>query len=630
MKRRTSEAPAQPRQGLANRRRDPISAALLLLVVLAVVPLLSSAAQLVPDWVPQGDEAAIVLRGDDLFSSDTPLVGMPSTVGFAVGVQVHHPGPLESQAIGVVSAVVDDPRVAVVVVTLVNLASVAVALMWAYRLGGPTLLAGSSAVASALLWSLRGPVLVSPFNPDVAVLPFLACAVSLVAATERRPWAVTSAVVFGSWAAQAHLTIPGPVVATATAAGVLVTVRWAIARRRGQPAALVAPDRRRALVGTGVLVACWAFPLTDALINRGGNLRAILQASGSLDDETLGVRGALDVLVQALVVRPVWAQAGADPLDLLAPPSGAQYAAAGLLIASALIVAVACRVRLPAVTAAVVIALSALATGGALTTKIPQSLFNLFALHNYLWLWPVTAVLWVAVAAGLAHLAGERLHAHIPRAVAVASAVAIVAVLAVVSLGEPHRPTATTTSTYVRSLSPQVVDALDPSGHYLIKLGPTIASYNVGTGLLRHLERAGYDVRVPERHAPSFGDHRVDDGRARDVLVVEMGRDEPPAPDPAATPIATYRPSPSLIADRTAAERAVALEIQRRDGIFVGIGDRIDPSEAEERLRSGDFLSALRFRLIDPVLAASPPARKLLELDDEPLDHVVVYVIPAG
>ena len=89
------------------------------------------------------------------------------------------------------------------------------------------------------------------------------------------------------------------------------------------------PDRGRLLVGASVLLACWAFPLVDVLTNEGGNVRTVLQASGSLQDETLGTGGAIDVLVQALAVRPVWAQAGAGPLDLLAPPSIATSSASG-------------------------------------------------------------------------------------------------------------------------------------------------------------------------------------------------------------------------------------------------------------------------------------------------------------
>ena len=608
-------------------RRPGLLVCALALVVLTTVPLLATAVRLVPGWVPQGDDATIVLRGDDLFTSQTPLLGMPSTVGDAVDAPVHHPGPLESQAIGLVASVVDDPRVAVVVVTLVNLLSVLVVLLWAHHIGGLRLLALAGVVTAALLWSLRGPILVTPFNPYVAVLPFLACTVSLVAATELHRWAVTAAVLSGSWAAQAHLTTTGPVVAATAAAGVVAAVRWVGDRRAGRPS--TTPDRSRLLVGVGALLACWAFPLIDVLTNEGGNVRAVLQASGSLEDETLGTGGAIDVLVQALAVRPVWAQAGAGPLDLLAPPSIVDQLSVGLLLAAAVALGWALRRRRPAVTATIVVVVASLVVGGVLTTRIPTAFFNTMALHNYLWLWPATAVLWAAVLAGTASLAGDRLPRRVPRSVAVALAAVVLALLGAASVATPHRPFDTASTAYVRSIAPQVAEALDPDGRYLIDLDGWITTYGVGTGLLFHLERAGYDVRVPERYATSFGENRVDGADGRDVLVVRIERTEPPPSGPSATEVASYDPPDHLVAARDAAEGALIREIRRQDGTEVPLRGRIAPADAGEWVRSGGLLDALRARLLDQTIADLPAARRLRILAERPVDHVAVHLLPA-
>ncbi|MEQ1785674.1 MAG: hypothetical protein ABL966_01375 [Acidimicrobiales bacterium] len=603
--------------------RKPTATGLLLLVLvlLATVPVVASAVRLGPDWVPQGDDATIALRGDDLFTGHTPLVGMPSTVGDAVDAQVHHPGPLESQAIGLLAAVGENPRDPLIVVTLVNLAAIVVALVWALRLGGPPLLAASAVVVAALTWSLRGPILVTPFNPYVAVLPWLACLVSLIAACARRPWAVTSAVLFGSWAAQAHLTTTGPVGAAALAAGAIALVGW------GVPTTLL--DRRRFYVGLGVTAMVWAFPIADVVANEGGNPRALLRASGSLEDETIGAGKAVDVIVHAVALRPVWAQAGAGPLDLLQEPSRFEVATAALLLLLAALVAVRCRRERPAVTTAIVLVTASLLAGGALTAKIPQSFFNTFALHNYLWLWPASAVLWVATAAGLVHLVARRLRWRPPAAAPLVAGLALAALIAVAGVAPPHRGSGAAASTYVRALQPQVLAALAPDGAFLVDLDPAIDVYGLGTGLLYALEHAGYDVRVPAPFEPSFGRHRIVDDAPRQRIVVRLGRDRGAPPSADAVPVATYDPPADLLERRARAEDALVAELERRGGTTVAGGTEITALEARAWVESGEFLSAWSFRLLEPSLADAPESRAVADLADEPLGRATVYLVPA-
>ena len=601
--------------------------ALLALLVLASVPLLVSAVRVGRGWVPQGDDATIVLRGDDLFTSHSPLVGMPSSVGEAVDTQVHHPGPMEFQAIGLLAALDEGPRVAVVVVSLVNLASVIVTLLWARRVGGPSLLAAAAVVVTALAWSLRGPILVTPFNPYVAILPFLACLVSLVAAWCHQRWALTSAVVFGSWAAQAHLTTTGPVVAATVAAVAVATVRLLLTRWRGGSTAPLVKDRRQLFVGLGVALLCWAAPLLDVVVNEGGNPKALLQTSDSLEDETIGLERALDIVVHAVTLRPVWAQAGADSLDLLAAPSTSEYRFAGLLAIVAFAVAVGCWRSRSAVTVAIGLVAASLLAGGVLTAKIPDRFFNTVALHNYLWLWPASAVLWVATAAGLAHLLGRRTDRRPPVWAPLGAALAITALVAGISLGPLHRSSGTASSVYMRALSPQVLESLDQSGAYLIDLDPRFEVYGLGTGLLWTLEREGYDVRVGERFEPRFGEHRIDDGARRQVLSIELGHaGELAPPEAGAQLVASYEPPPDLLLRRERAEDELVQAIERQGGTVVASGEEITPEEARHWVESGGFISALTFSLADPRLASLPASDELLALLREPVASVAVYL----
>ncbi len=622
----TAHEPAEPRE----RPSRLTIVALLALLVLASVPLLVSAVRVGRGWVPQGDDATIVLRGDDLFTCHAPLVGMPSSVGDAVDARVHHPGPMEFQAIGLLASLDDGPRVAVVVVSLVNLASVVVTLLWARRVGGPSLLAVAAVVVTALAWSLRGPILVTPFNPYVAILPLLACLVSLVAAWCHQRWALTSAIVFGSWAAQAHLTTTGPVVAATVAAVAVATARALLPRWRGRPAAPLVKDRRQLVVGLGVAFVCWAAPLLDVVVNEGGNARALLQARDSLEGQTIGPERALDIVVHAVTLRPVWAQAGADSLDLLSAPSTAEYWFAGLLAIVALAVAVGCRRSRSAVTVAIGLVAASVLAGGALTAKIPDSFYNVVALHNYLWLWPASAVLWVATAAGLAHLLGRLTDRRPPVWASLGAGLAITALVAGISLGPLHRNPGTSSSAYVRSLSPQVLESLDKSGAYLIDLDPRIIQvYGLGTGLLWTLEREGYDVRVAKRFEPRFGEHRIDDGVRRQVLSIELGRaGELAPPDAGAELVASYEPPPELVLRRERAEDELVQAIEGQGGTLVASGEEITPDEARDWVESGAFISALKFYLVDPRLAALPASDELLALLGEPIASVAVYLTP--
>lgn len=618
---RVTSPPDPTPSGRVHRQRNAAVGWSVLLIVVATLPLIASALRFGNDWVPQGDEAAIALRGDDLFRAETPLLGMPSTVGAAVDEQVHHPGPLESQAIGLVAVLSDDPRVPVATVALVNLVSIVVALVWARRIGGLPLLVVASATTALLLWSLRGPILATPFNPYAALLPFLAFLVSLVAVWDHRRWAATSAVLFGSWAAQAHLTTSGPVIA---ACALMATVAgWR--RVTGRHTAPV--ERSRLLVGTGVLVGVWAFPLADVLANDGGNVRAVIRASGALERSTLGLGQALDVVVNAVAVRPVWAQAGMGPRELLRAPTGTATLWAVALAVGAIAVAVGCRRSRPAATAGVMLSGASLLAGGYLTSKIPRTLFNTNALHNYVWLWPTVAVLWVATVAGLVHLVGARISWRPARAratPAAAVAVGVVVAVALAGVATPHRSSGEKESVYARSITADAIEALDPAGAYLIDLDGDIATYGQGTGLLFALERAGYDVRVPARFEPTFGPHRIaPDGDERDVLTVRITREVEPAGEGART-VATFLPDDELVRRRDRAEAEVAEEIRRIGGTALPLGPRIGPEDAQAWVQSGGYINALTFGVADPRLRDLPASDELLALLEEPAGVVSV------
>jgi hypothetical protein len=333
--------------------------------------------------------------------------------------------------------------------------------------------------------------------------------------------------------------------------------------------------------------------------------------------------------VHAVTLRPVWAQAGADSFDLLSRPTTSEYRIAALLALGAVLVAVGCRRSRPTVTVAIAMVAASLLAGGALTAKIPSAFYNTFALHNYLWLWPASALLWVATAAGVTHLIGRRTRWRPPAWAPVAAGLLATALLAGMSLAPLHRSPATSSSTYVRALQPQVLGALDPDGAYLIELDPRIPVYALGTGLLWALEHHGYDVRVAEQFEPSFGPHRIDDGADRQVLSIKYGRPgEVLEPEPGATLVATYDPPPALLLRQARAADDLIDAIGRQGGTVVAGGEEITPAEARTWVESGAFVSALEFHLVDPRLVAMPASDTLSKLLREPIASIAVYLTP--
>lgn len=604
-----------------------------------LTPVVTSALHVLPGWAPASDTAIIATRARDVFTDQRPLLGQPSTAGATVGEQVHHPGPLEYWAIAVGQQAGDHPAASLVVVTVVNAAAALTVLWWLRALGGAWGLALGAVPLVATLWSLRGEVLVDPLNPLAAVLPFAAYLVSLVAAARGWTWALATAVVAGSWAAQAHVSVTG-LVATA-ALGVTVATgassAWRRARHRRGPrreaGAADAPGRRRPLVVALVLlVACWAGPIADVVLNDGGNVRALLATGASVEVRPDGSGAAVDRAVAALAWRPVWAQAGASVPDLLRRPSTAERVGVAALWLVGLVAAVANRHRASALGWAFGVASVVLVTGTALLSRLPGSFFNIFQTGNYLWLWPAGALLWSATAGGVVALvrAGVRRPGPVPAAALLVPLGVSVAV-AVACVVEPsHRTVQRDGPAYIRALSAQLATTLDRGSVYGVDLSFDLDTQVVDVGVLHELERRGFDLRVPEDFQPSFGPRRSTGLDATDgTLVVDLDADSPPV---GGTVVASYRPPPELTERLRRAEQALADRVDRIGGpgalLYPALG--IEPPATTLALVRGELLGLVQVGLLPAGVAAWPELRALDEARALPVRAIDVHLRPPG
>lgn len=209
-----------PRQGSSVRRR----VVLVLAVLLAVTPMVVGAADAIAsDWVPFGDEAALGVRADDVFSPRSPLLGMPAS-SVLPGDLPNHPGPLLYWWYAPFVEVAGIGAGLVVGAALLGaLTATAIVLMTFQRAGLPAAV-GSAVLIVALVASLYGAApIVSPLNADVVLLPLLfVCFLAWwIADGERR--LVPVAIVVASLVAQAYLPyLPAAAGALVVSAGFLL------------------------------------------------------------------------------------------------------------------------------------------------------------------------------------------------------------------------------------------------------------------------------------------------------------------------------------------------------------------------------------------------------------------------
>lgn len=595
-------------------------------VVLALLPLTASALHVAPGWLPVGDDATIEMRGRDLFTADMPLLGMPSAVGEQTGRPVHHPGPLELWWVGAWVRALGLAQASLLAAAAAWAAATTATLLLARRVGGTALLALSAVLVALLTWSLRGEVPVTPFNVHAIVVPLAAYLLALVAWHQRVPWAGIAALVLGSWAAQAHLTAVGPVVA----AGLVVVGAVGLQSRRS-PAARRWSARRLA-TGAAVLALCWLGPVVDVVTDGGGNVRAVLGARADLASEAIGLGTAADIVVRAVGWRPVWAQAGAHPSELVVAAGPGHWASAGAVVLVAVFGAVRQRRTHPALGVTVAATGTAIVVGAVLAARFPGEYLSLLALHNHLWLWPLATLLWGAALVAVGLEARDVVGPHLPRpardAAVVVASLALLAV-GIASVGEPHRNLTLAAPTYVRSLGDGVLDDVDPDGTYLVTISGDFDAFFLEVGLLAHLEDAGLDVVGPASYRRAFGDRRTTAGKPLDgELVVDVGWAADVADGPGLL-VGEHRPSAELLAVRGEVEdRLVELVRSHPQELPLYGMDGDDDAELRRYLRE-DLDGFLLARLVPDWLPGAPETEAYLDLWRQPVLHATVHLVPA-
>jgi hypothetical protein len=468
-------------------RRDALVFALLVAVTL--LPLAVALVSLVgATWHPIGDAAIELLRIGEVGTRDTPLVGQYSRFGW------DHPGPMLFYVLAPFRALFGDAGV-LFGVGVLNGAAMAGTLAVARRRGGLALAAITSVVLLLLVVGLGTDLLVDPWNPWVAITPFLLFVFLAWSVVEGDTVALPWMAFVGSWAVQAHAGY-APLVAGLG----LLAVAWVVTARRAQPRLA-----RHSVAAVGVALACWASPLWDQLFG-SGNLGEILSYARHPEESPFGWALAYGVFGVQLGPGAPWV-------------TGDDVNAAGTVATGSTWLAV--------LTTAAVVALGALAAArgarpagrfaGVVASAVALAIFatsrvsGLTGSYVVRYWWVVAAVCWCSIAWSSWCLLSSR-RPSFGRALGAAlgfGAAALSASLAVAAV--PASVPEEALSDQAGVLARAVARELDPGGRYLVLWVDRRHLGSVGVGVFYELHERGFDLVVHPDYSGAIGERY--DGR---------------------------------------------------------------------------------------------------------------------
>ena len=497
-------------------------------VAVALLPVLVAAVRgLLSHRAPLGDNGLIALRAHDVLTVDHPWFGTWTSASLSAGVDFNNPSPLHFDALAVFVKPFGVAVGSVLGAAAINASAIALAIRQGWHLAGRR---GEALAASAcvmLSFTLGSEMLADPWQPHNLVLPFLAFMVTTAALAtghwSSAPWAVA----VGSMVLGAHLSFVYLVLALLAVSAVLAwrvkTPGW----RRGALWSLVA----------GLLA--WLQPLLEQFLGYGrGNLSRLLEASSG-GQQPIGLRLGARLVSQVVAMPPWWLRpsftdsvpdTAYSPDGMLRPPGvvSAGWAAASLVVLVGLLTWLSLlwtRRHDRAPRAVAVIALTGLVVSLGTAAVMPAGVIGL-APHQVRWLWPVAAMVTLAIVDGVDRLV---LHARVPRRWRMAAPIALMTVAAVgnlpAHLSDLGPSDSRSVNDTVRSLMRQVSVTGLPGATYFDGSNLVFAEPYSGPVLAALVEN-GQPIRAGDvSFARQLGEHRRRRNDEQWVLQVRAGTD---------------------------------------------------------------------------------------------------------
>jgi hypothetical protein len=519
-------------------RSLPRPSALAGAVAVVALPLVIAAIALRADhWYPVLDLAMTEFRVRDVFSSHTPIIGLPGRIGEYPN-QGSHPGPLSFYLLAPPYRLLGSSSWALQVsAVVVHVAAIVTALWIGRRRGG---LAGVAAVAALLAVVIRGYgqlLLTQPWNPYLPLLAWIVVLLAVWSVLAGDSLMLVPLVVAASLCAQTH--VPYLVSCAVLTIGALVYA----ASRPGT-------SRRHAAIAAGVGVLLWLPPMLDQLVHDPGNVRKLLDHFSTPSEPVIGFGDGVRLALRHL---DVWAGFVGDlggSGQFVSPSS--PWRGVATLVVWAVSVAVAWRIGSRTLKCLHVTVAAALVLGLFSMVRI----FGLAWYYLTLWAWGTTTVAVAAIVwTGLSLVRNLRpRHAGSARR-AVAGAAAALAVLVSVSsavaFADAEVPEERL-SEAVAALSGPTYDAViaglgvaDGTGvPYQVRWSDAADIGSPGFGLLNELERRGLDVAGDEFFDVPLTAYRWRD-RSADIAQIHLATGawiDTWAAVPGAVLVASYEP----------------------------------------------------------------------------------------
>lgn len=440
-------------------------------------------------WFPAGDmaQAELHMRG---FFSHPPLVGAAGRILTESGVQGSHPGPSLWVAMLPVYLLGGRSSGALMVaVSSVHVVSALAAIWLARRRYGWSVAVVVSFVVVAVVRSGGPDPIVEPWNPWLAVLPFLVF-VLIVDEIVHRPvswrWTV-AAVVVGSHCVQCHAGY-----ALIVGSGLLAVLVVSIRRRGYGPLA----------AGAGALFAMWLPPLVDQFRREPGNVSILVDHFGSPTEPTIAIADALRIVAtQFNVIGPWLLGPGPDrPAETWARWPG--------FVLFVVVVFVARRRAVKTGDRELAGLLVAVAAGFGVAVLSILRLFGPYFEYTIRWTWILAAL--GTIGSGLALVRSMRATTvrRAPSLRVWLGGLVVASVVTSVSAGVDAKVPGAIDSRIVRDLVPQLEPLVDDDT-VLLRFWDPYTLDATGFGTVLELERRGHSVRVDPGFAAAALPHRT-------------------------------------------------------------------------------------------------------------------------
>ncbi|HET9600420.1 MAG TPA: hypothetical protein VFP08_02475 [Acidimicrobiales bacterium] len=583
------EAPggAAGRDPTAARRQDRRWVGLAMVLVL--LPIVATLVGLIGDaWHPSGDRALEVVRMGEVGGGHTPLTGAWSRFDW------DHPGPLLfwlvapfTWVFGLMGALIG--------VGVANAAALAGSLVVAHRRGGREATVLVAVVLLALCAGLGNDLLIDPWNPWVAVLPFFTYMLLAWSIADLDLRVLPYMVVVGTFAVQAHVGYAALVVGIGACAGLLA---WWSATSRGtvtepvEARPRVTGVRRTVLISIAVGVGLWLPPIIQQITGDHGNLGELLAYARDPGEPFAGWRTAWGIMGTEVGFPGGWLAGGDD--GFFGTTTSSAVPAMLLLLMTAAVGWAATRRGSPSAGRLATLALLATGLGVVSTARITGPMWN----YVMRWWWVIAAVVWLSVAWSTWSLVR---HTR-ARTVIVGASLAAGAILSITLVwrGTSVRLPEEIHSAAVAELADELDQSLDEDARYLLDWVDRRDWGGVGMGLFLDLRRRGLSVSVPQGESSAFDPWhtaRADQVDSRLVVVASDDLLSAAVPPPDAMLVAQHDP--------LSARQRARSEMLRRDILrAAGIGNGASPERSEavfERAMLG--LEGVDRAMVDELLA---------------------------